>query len=97
MRVMIIGNSATAVGAVESIRQHDQASEIVVISEEPHGIYSRPMLSHLLAGEIDRPRLSYRSADFYSRHSVQPLLNARVTAIDPGDHSVRLATGQALS
>ena len=50
-----------------------------------------------MAGEIDKPRLSYRSADFYSRHSVQPLLNARVTAIDPGDHSLRLATGQALS
>mgnify|MGYP000854145819 CR=1 FL=1 len=96
MRVVIIGNSATAVGAVESIRQHDQACEIVVVSEEPHGIYSRPMLSHFLAGEIDRPRLSYRPADFYSRHNVRPLLNARVTAIDVDGHSVQLATGQGL-
>jgi NAD(P)H-nitrite reductase large subunit len=95
VRVVIIGNSATAVGAVESLRQHDQASEIVVISEEPHGIYSRPMLSYLLAGEIDRPRLAYRRADFYSRHNVQPILNARVTSIDVDGHTVATESGQS--
>lgn len=93
MRVVIIGNSATAVGAVESIRQHDQASEILVISEEPHIIYSRPLLSHLLAGEIDRPRLAYRRGDFYSRHSVQPMLDARVTFVDVEEHAVHTEAG----
>ena len=94
MRVVIIGNSAAAVGAVESLRQHDQASEIVAISEEPHGIYSRPMLSYLLAGEIDRPHLAYRPADFYSRHNVQPILNARVASIDVAGHCVVTESGQ---
>ena len=43
MRIVIIGNSATSVGAIESIREHDQGAEIMVISEEGPMIYSRPM------------------------------------------------------
>lgn len=97
MRVVIIGNSATAVGAIESMRQYDQSAEILVISEEPHMIYSRPMLSHYLAGEIDKPRLAYRRADFYAHHQVRPLLNSRVTGIDPSRHRVRVESGQEYS
>jgi NAD(P)H-nitrite reductase large subunit len=93
MRLVIIGNSATAVGAIESIRQHDQAAEILAISEEPHIIYSRPLLSHYLASEIDKARLAYRGADFYTRHHVQPILETRVEAIDTAGHALRTAKG----
>lgn len=97
MRIVIIGNSATAVGAVEAIRQYDQACEIIMISEEPHLIYSRPLLSHYLAGEIDQSRLGYRTSDFYTKHHVHPILNTRVTAIDPQAHIVRTASGERYS
>lgn len=93
MKIVIIGNSATAVGAVEAIREYNQTAQVLVISEEPHSIYSRPMLSHYLAGEIDRARLAYRRADFYTRHNVQPILNSRVTAIDPEAHTVHTQDG----
>ena len=97
MRIIIIGNSATAVGAIETIRQHDQQAEILAISEEPHMIYSRPMLSHFLAGEVDRLHLAYRGSDFYTRHNVQPLLNSRVVAIDTAAHTVRIEAGNSYS
>ncbi len=97
MRAVIIGNSAAAVGAVESMRQYDQSAEILIISEEPHMIYSRPMLSHYLAGEIDKPRLAYRRADFYTYHQVQPILNTRVTCIDPERHRVVVDSGAEYS
>jgi NAD(P)H-nitrite reductase large subunit len=97
MRIVVIGNSAAAVGAVESLRQYDQRAEILVISEEPHLIYSRPLLSHYLGGEIDRARLAFRPSNFYSRHNVQPLLNARVTAIDTASHTVKVAAGSQSS
>jgi len=93
MRIVIIGNSAAAVGAIESLRQYDQGAEILVISEEPHLIYSRPLLSHYLGGEIDRSRLAFRPSDFYTRHSVQPILNTRVTAINTAEHSVQVEPG----
>ncbi len=97
MRLVIIGNSATAVGAIESIREYDQSAEIVVISAEPTMIYSRPMLSHYLAGEIDRSRLAYRGATFYTRHQVAPILENRVTTIEPEAHRVHTASGQAFA
>ncbi len=93
MKVVIVGNSATAVGAIESLREHDQAAEVVVISEEPHGIYSRPMLDHFLSGEVSRARLAYRPASFYTRHNVRTLLQHRVTAIRPADHVVETEGG----
>ncbi|OGO04685.1 MAG: hypothetical protein A2Y73_01215 [Chloroflexi bacterium RBG_13_56_8] len=95
MRIIIIGSSATAVGAVESIRQYDQSAEILIISEEPHMIYSRPLLSHYLAGEIDKPRLAHRHAGFFVRHNVTPILSSRVVAIDPEEHRVRTEDGQS--
>ncbi len=93
-RIVIVGNSATAVGAVEALRKVDQSAEVTVISAEPHMIYSRPMLSHYLAGEIERPRLAYRGADFYARHNVRPVLDDAVVRIDPQAHSVTTASGQ---
>lgn len=97
MRALIIGNSATAVGAVETIRQYDQSCEILIISEEPHGIYSRPLLSHYLGAEIDAGRLAYRQADFYTKHNVQAILDTRVEAIEPEAHQVRTASGAVYS
>lgn len=97
MRIVIIGNSAAAVGAIESLRQHDQAAHVLVISEEPHMIYSRPLLSHYLAGEIDKGRLAYRRADFYARHHVQAVLGVRVVAIEPHERRVHTESGQTFA
>ena len=86
MRILIIGNSATAVGAIESIRQHNEKAEVVAVSEEDILIYSRPLLSHFLAGEIEESRLVYRASDFYTRHSVEAVVNSRVVSIDASSH-----------
>ncbi|MFP3895716.1 MAG: NAD(P)/FAD-dependent oxidoreductase [Anaerolineales bacterium] len=95
MRILIIGNSATAVGAVESIRQHDEEAEIVVVSEESYSmIYSRPMLSHYLGGEIEKSRLAYRGEDFYRRYDVTPILGTRIVEIEPEEHRIRAASGE---
>jgi NAD(P)H-nitrite reductase large subunit len=95
MRAIIIGNSATAVGAIEAMRQHDQFAEILVISEEPHGIYSRPLLSHYLGGEIDQARLAYRRPDFYIQHQVNAVLDSRVVGIDTEAHQVHTSSGKS--
>jgi NAD(P)H-nitrite reductase large subunit len=96
VQIIIIGNSATAVGAIESVRSYDQDAEILVISEEADLIYSRPMLSHYLGGDIDRSRLAYRNADFYLKHHVQTILEDAVTSIDIEAHSVQTASGRVL-
>ena len=97
MRILIIGNSATAVGAIDALREHDQAAEVVVLSEEPHGIYSRPMLDHYLSGEVGASRLTYRPGSYYAQHNVQALLSTRVTAVRPAEHVVETEAGAILA
>jgi len=96
VRIVIVGNSAAAVGAVESLREYDQAAEVVVLSDEPHGIYSRPMLDHYLAGQVGRGRLTYRPASFYTKHHVRALLQRRVAALHPAEHLVETADGERI-
>jgi nitrite reductase (NADH) large subunit len=96
VKTVIIGNSATAVGAIESIRQHNQRAEIVVVTQESSLIYSRPMLSHYLAGEIEEERLCYRGSDFYTEHGVKAILDSEVVAIEPQEHRIRTRSGETI-
>ena len=93
MRYVIIGNSAAAVGAIEAIRQYDQDNPITVVADEPHHVYSRPLISYLLGGLIDEAHMSYRPSDFYERHRVQTMLGVEVTRVNTQDGTISLAGG----
>jgi NAD(P)H-nitrite reductase large subunit len=97
MRAVIVGNSATAVGAIEALRALDQSAEVMVVSEESHLIYSRPLLSHYLGGEIDQTRLAYRPSDFYTRHEVTPILETRAVGIDTANHRLLTQDGSSIA
>jgi nitrite reductase (NADH) large subunit len=96
MRYVIVGNSAAAVGAVEAIRRHDPDNPITIVADEPHHVYSRPLISYLLGGLIDESRMYYRPADFYDHHRVQTMLGVKVESVDPRAHTLSLAGGGAL-
>jgi NAD(P)H-nitrite reductase large subunit len=96
MRYVIIGNSAAAVGAVEAIRQHDADNPITIVADEPHHVYSRPLISYLLGGLVDESRMSYRPADFYDRHNVQTMLGVEVVGIDTEKQTLTLTGGGAV-
>ncbi len=96
MGIVIIGNSASAVGAIEAIRKIEPKRPITVISDEPHFVYSRPLISYLLAGEIKPEQLSYRPKDFYEKNMVQTLLGRRVVRIHFNRKAVELEDGKEL-
>ena len=52
MSITIVGNSAAAVGAIEAIREIDRDVAIQVVTAEGPAIYSRPLISHYVGGEI---------------------------------------------
>ena len=97
MRHVIIGNSAAAVGAVEAIRRHDPENSITIVADEPHHVYSRPLISYLLGGLVDESRMYYRPADFYDRNRVQTMLGVQVLRVDPKERTLSLAGGGTLS
>ncbi|MDR2360549.1 MAG: FAD-dependent oxidoreductase [Oscillospiraceae bacterium] len=90
-KFVIIGNSAAAVGAVESLRAIDsdaESWEIVLISDEPHHTYGRPLISYLLFGKTDEERMKFRPDDFYSANKITTMLGCTVTKIDASAKTV---------
>ncbi len=52
MKYIIIGFGVAGVGAIEAIRSIDTTGEITLLSNDPHGYYSRPGLAYYLTGEL---------------------------------------------
>lgn len=96
MEIVIIGNSAAAVGAIEAIRRVNSVNPITVISEEPYPVYSRPLLSYLLSGDIKYEQLFYRPKNFYERHNVKTLLGKPVTKVNFQESKVELRDGEKI-
>ena len=97
MSYVIIGNSVAAVGAIEAIRKVDKEIRITVISDEPYSVYSRPLISEYLAGQVKEDMMGYRDPGFYEKNGVTAMLGKRVTAIDPAKKSVKLDNGEEIA
>ena len=91
---VIIGNSAAAAGCIEGIRETDKKGSIAVISDEKYHIYSRPLISYLLKGDVSEKQMSYRPADFYKANNVETLLGKRAVSVDSKTKVVELETGE---
>lgn len=80
--IVIIGNSAAGVAAVESIRQKDRESKITVISDEPYLAYCRCLISNYLSGAISEKDLILRDNNFYEENKVGLLLEKKAEKVD---------------
>jgi NAD(P)H-nitrite reductase large subunit len=97
MGIVIIGNSAAAVGAIEAVRKVDRSIPITVISDEPHPAYSRPLISYLLAGELKPEQIFYRPKNFYEKNGVRTFLGRRVVEVDFNKKAAQLENGEKVS
>lgn len=97
LNYVIIGNSAAAVGCIEGIRTADPSGPVTVISDEPHHVYSRPLISYLLYGKTDLSRMKYRPDDFYAKNGVKTMLGVRAESVDPQKREVLLSTGERVA
>lgn len=90
MRYVIIGNSYSAVFAIEAIRRYDPEGSLMVISDERRQVYSRAMLHEYLAGMVDERLVYLRDPDYYNRMKVKTRLGERASAVDPERRRVYL-------
>lgn len=97
MGIVIIGNSAAAVGAIEAIRKVDASVSVTVISDEPHSVYSRPLISYFLAGELKPEQIFCRPSNFYERNRIRTLLGRRAVEVDFDKKTVILENGEKVS
>ncbi|PIU42051.1 MAG: NAD(P)/FAD-dependent oxidoreductase [Candidatus Omnitrophica bacterium CG07_land_8_20_14_0_80_42_15] len=82
MRYCIIGGSAAGTSACEMIRGIDKKADITLITDEKFALYSRCLLSYLLAGSINEDKLKFKEKDFFERNKIEALLGVRVEKID---------------
>ena len=96
MKYVIIGNSAAGIAAIEGIRSRDESGEIVLVSDEKHFTYGRPLISYYLMGATDTERMRYRPADFYEKNNVRTIFGVRAEQIDAENKKVMLSDGKTL-
>lgn len=87
---LIVGNSAAGVAAAESIRAHDEASSICMVSNETHHAYSTPLISYLIEGETTEAKMQLRDEDFYRRNHIVCRFGVSVEQLDAVNKKVML-------
>ncbi len=96
-RHVIIGMGVAGVAAAEAIRAADRSAEIIIVSEDPHGFYSRPGLAYYLTGELPEKQLYIFSKQDWKRLNIR-FVNDRATRLDlRQQRRVHLARSGALT
>ena len=96
MKYVLIGSGVAGIAAIEAIRSVDEAGEIVLIGDDPHGYYSRPGLAYYLTGELHDKALFPRTGDDYRRMKFR-YAKDYVTRIDRDNHLLELGDKGVLS
>src|SRR4030042_2123853 len=96
MRYVIIGASAAGCKAAETLRRYAPQSPIAVISEEDRPLYSRPLLTYLLSGEVSPDRVWLQGENYFKEWNLDPVLGEQVVRVDPAAHAVHLLSGRRL-
>lgn len=96
MHVVIIGNSAAGLSALEAFRRRDPASPVTVVSAEGGRPYSRVLLPYYLRGRIARSGLFIRSASYYEELCARTVFGQPVESVDAPAQEVVLAGGRTI-
>ncbi len=89
MRYVIIGAGVAGYAAIEAIRSVDKVGEIIMISDDPHGYYSRPGLAYYLTGELQDKALYPRTLEDYKKIKFS-FHKCRVTRILRSEHALEI-------
>ena len=90
MKYAIIGGSAAGISCAEILRKHDKAAEITLISDERFSLYSRCLLTYLIAGSIEENNLYFKDKSFYEDDNIKIFLGKRAVSIDAKKKTITL-------
>lgn len=97
-KFVVVGAGLAGAKAVEALREKGFDGTIVLIGEEDRLPYERPPLSKdYLAGTKSLDDFTVHPAEWYRDNDVDLRLGVRAEALDPGEHTVRLSDGTAIS
>lgn len=96
LRHVIVGAGPAAVSAAQAIRTQDPTAEILLVSKDPYGYYSRPGLAYYLLNQVPANLLHPFSPAEFARQGITIATDA-VSSIDPVERRVTFAKGADLS
>ena len=94
MKYVIIGSGGAGVSAVETIRDIDKDSEIIMISKENTPPYSPCLFPYYLKDKSMKNSLFWKGEDFYEKADVNAILGSPVNKIDTDGKKVILESGE---
>ncbi|MCT4542620.1 MAG: FAD-dependent oxidoreductase [Vallitalea sp.] len=89
-KIVIIGNNAAGISAMEAIRKRNSIASITVIDKDQSYAYYRPSLSDYLSNSHDEGRFYLHNNDWYQENNINLLLGYLVTEIDKDNKKVIL-------
>ena len=93
---LIIGSGVAGVTAAETIREHDPAGRITLVTHEPTPFYNRIRLGEYIAGEVSRQKLAGVEPGWYERHRVNLRLSTPIDLLQPHARTAQTRQGETL-
>jgi len=95
-KYVIVGGSATGMGAIEAIREVDLLGCITLISEEVCPYYSRPMISDLVSGKADFNKMKCREDNFWKKNNVLAIVGQKAVNLNLSEKKITLDNNELI-
>jgi NAD(P)H-nitrite reductase large subunit len=97
-KYVIIGGGIAGTTAAETIRKRDSVGKIAIVSDEPHPLYSRVLLSKpkWVLGEQPFENVWIKKEAWYKENNIHLFKGIAATALEPTKQEVTLSDGDTL-
>jgi 3-phenylpropionate/trans-cinnamate dioxygenase ferredoxin reductase subunit len=96
--LVIVGGGLAAASAVETLREEGFDGDVTVVADEQHPPYQRPPLSKgYLQGTEGLDAVILHPAEWYAENDVALRTSTPAIVLDPVEHRLELAGGEALT
>lgn len=82
VEILIIGGGAAGTTAAETYRAGGGEGEVVIVSDEPHVLYSRVLLPHAVKGKITPEKAFLKNEAWYAEKRIELLAGRSVLRVD---------------
>lgn len=96
-RILILGNSAAAIAAVNAIRDHGGEQPITMVSNEDCTAYSPVLTTHYLSGEMPESALYFCDVGYYRERGISCHFGTAAVDLDTAAQRVTLDDGTRLA
>ena len=94
--IVIIGNSAAAISAVNTIRKYNTSISIAIIDREDTVAYSRVLTPYYISGKTDVNGIFMVNDDYYKKYGIFTFFGNEAKFIDRQMHQICLSDGKKL-